>query len=706
MSLAPIFEAAIELTEGPRFQIFPNPAFSTTGFDDLTGNEVISLISEKSFKIRLTITNAGTPVNIGVANLPTASMFVKSQGDKSTAKLELAGRGIGSTIIEDDAVNGIITFVCPAGSLDSYYANDFDDEKQGSARISFTLVDAAGEDVQFHDHVNVEDQDYGNTGGNPPSAFLFMDQATYDPTLVAADAFARANHTGTQAATTVSNVPSGSLVATEQQAVNDEISLRIDNLPDAMEYKGSWNATTNTPTLIDGTGDLGDYYKVSVAGTQDLGGGSVDYEISDSLIYSGTIWEHFSHSGEQPDIATQTIIGRDTAGTGQREVLTPSVARGVLELENVDNTTDLLKPLSTAYIADRDVAQFNADRINGTTFDAAGISNGFVYAYNSVSGNFELQAQGGAALSVAGFSLNMDLDVTASEPASGGIKFDTATIGSVTIIRASTTDANGVAIGIPLSSLGASDLFFVPQADDPSKFLLVSVVSSALVTTSYNITCTVVSSGTLMGSGKACAVQPMYISGGGGLPGLTSFNGRTAGAAAPAAGDYTTAQVTNTSAVTGATDEDALNTLNNDKAEDSITVTGANGCSGGGDLSANREISLDLTSVNSWTGQQVIAEASPAFAASFTWLMDTQATCNLGTITANLTVTLSEQVAGGTYYLRTIQGGAGGYTTTITGATFPNGAPDTSLDAIGGKRLYTCVYAGGDFVVTYTPEYT
>lgn len=60
---------------------------------------------------------------------------------------------------------------------------------------------------------------------------------------------------------------------------------------DAMEYQGKWNADTNTPTLADGIGTDGDFYIVSVAGTQDLGGGSISFNVNDSVIYNGTRWE-------------------------------------------------------------------------------------------------------------------------------------------------------------------------------------------------------------------------------------------------------------------------------------------------------------------------------------------------------------------------------------------------------------------------------
>jgi hypothetical protein len=59
-----------------------------------------------------------------------------------------------------------------------------------------------------------------------------------------------------------------------------------------MIYKGSWDASTNTPTLADGTGTNGWVYRASVAGTQNLGSGSQTWAVGDFVIYNGTIWQH------------------------------------------------------------------------------------------------------------------------------------------------------------------------------------------------------------------------------------------------------------------------------------------------------------------------------------------------------------------------------------------------------------------------------
>ena len=113
---------------------------------------------------------------------------------------------------------------------------------------------------------------------------------------------------------------SGTLIAdlvaqSEVGAINGVASLdgtgRIPSsqLPtSAMEYKGAYNATTNTPTLIDGTGTNGDYYLVSVAGTQDFGAGNITFVVGDSVVYNGTIWERVGSSDAVNSVFSRTGI--------------------------------------------------------------------------------------------------------------------------------------------------------------------------------------------------------------------------------------------------------------------------------------------------------------------------------------------------------------------------------------------------------------
>lgn len=68
----------------------------------------------------------------------------------------------------------------------------------------------------------------------------------------------------------------------------------IGQLPDTviggMNYQGTWNASTNSPTLVSSTGTKGYYYKVSAAGSTSLDGNS-NWTVGDLVVFNGTIWD-------------------------------------------------------------------------------------------------------------------------------------------------------------------------------------------------------------------------------------------------------------------------------------------------------------------------------------------------------------------------------------------------------------------------------
>jgi hypothetical protein len=71
--------------------------------------------------------------------------------------------------------------------------------------------------------------------------------------------------------------------------------ILVSQLPNSvMEYKGTWNASTNTPTLANGTGNAGDVYLCNVAGTVNFGAGPITFAVGDQVLYSGTTWERAS----------------------------------------------------------------------------------------------------------------------------------------------------------------------------------------------------------------------------------------------------------------------------------------------------------------------------------------------------------------------------------------------------------------------------
>lgn len=101
----------------------------------------------------------------------------------------------------------------------------------------------------------------------------------------------------------------------------------------AMNYQGTWNASTNSPALVSSTGTKGYFYKVSTAGATTLDGIS-SWAVGDMVAYNGTAWDKIDNTDQVTSVAGQT-------GT---VVLTKSD----VGLNLVDNTADASKPISTA----------------------------------------------------------------------------------------------------------------------------------------------------------------------------------------------------------------------------------------------------------------------------------------------------------------------------------------------------------------------
>lgn len=97
----------------------------------------------------------------------------------------------------------------------------------------------------------------------------------------------------------------GAIPETEKGQPNGVVPLNSDTPPtiptqylpfSGLNYKGAWDASTNIPALADGVGTAGDFYRVSQAGSQDLGSGSQSFAVGDHIIYEGAIWQKIGSS--------------------------------------------------------------------------------------------------------------------------------------------------------------------------------------------------------------------------------------------------------------------------------------------------------------------------------------------------------------------------------------------------------------------------
>lgn len=101
----------------------------------------------------------------------------------------------------------------------------------------------------------------------------------------------------------------------------------LSQLPSSiMEYKGVWNATTNSPSLSDFASGaaagsaVGDVYRVSVAGSQDLGSGSISFDVGDYAILNS--------SGKWEKSDTTDAVASVNGFTGVVSLSTSNIAEG------------------------------------------------------------------------------------------------------------------------------------------------------------------------------------------------------------------------------------------------------------------------------------------------------------------------------------------------------------------------------------------
>jgi hypothetical protein len=72
-----------------------------------------------------------------------------------------------------------------------------------------------------------------------------------------------------------------------------------------LTYKGTWDASTNSPTLTSSVGTNGDYYVVSTAGSTNLDG-ITDWQIGDWAIFNGTVWQKIDQSNTVTSVNGET----------------------------------------------------------------------------------------------------------------------------------------------------------------------------------------------------------------------------------------------------------------------------------------------------------------------------------------------------------------------------------------------------------------
>lgn len=186
-----------------------------------------------------------------------------------------------------------------------------------------------------------------------------------------------------------------------------------------LEYLGTWDASTNTPTLADGTGVSGQFYITNVAGTQNLGSGSQTFAVGDWVMYDGSIWERVINSNAVASVngstgavtvnAINQLTGDVTAGPASgSQSKAATIAAGAVTASKLGSVTD---GLTLDQSGSGSTLEVKAGGISNTQ-----VSSSAAIAYSKLAlSNSIVNADIASAAAIAYSKLNLSASVKASD---------------------------------------------------------------------------------------------------------------------------------------------------------------------------------------------------------------------------------------------------------------------------------------------------
>jgi hypothetical protein len=206
-----------------------------------------------------------------------------------------------------------------------------------------------------------------------------------------------------------------------------------------LSYQGTWDASTNTPTLTSSVGTQNQYYVVSVAGTTNLNGIN-DWQIGDWAIFNGSVWQKIDQSPSVLSVNGQTgavvltavsvgatpntayvLAGTGMFGGGQ---LTGNVTIGLANTAVTAGTYGNASQVSQITVDDQ-------GRITSAANVAIAIAN------SAVTGLGTLSTQNANAVTITGGTIN-------------AVTIDSSTLSNANISATTTANATFATSSLPL----------------------------------------------------------------------------------------------------------------------------------------------------------------------------------------------------------------------------------------------------------------
>ena len=320
-------------------------------------------------------------------------------------------------------------------------------------------------------------------------------------------------------------------VATLDSAGKVPISQIPDSVIGALSYQGTWNASTNTPTLTSSVGTKGYYYVVSVAGSTNLNG-VTDWKVGDWAVYNGTAWQKVDNTDSVTSVNGYT---------------------GAVVLTNTD-----ISGFGTMSTQNANSVAITGGTINGTTIGATTASTG---AFTIVTASTSLTTPIVQASNSGGLSLKNSAGTTQISMGAGG--GDNASINV-------STNINGANAQIDISPTGTGHVHMKPTGTGAVEIAPTNVGTmdnmTIGATTARAITGTTITATSFVGSGASLtnvvnsltASTGISVSGSTGAVTVTNTApdqtvSLTGGTGISTSGTYPNFTITNTSPSSGGT---------------------------------------------------------------------------------------------------------------------------------------------------------
>jgi hypothetical protein len=277
--------------------------------------------------------------------------------------------------------------------------------------------------------------------------------------------------------------------------INGEIFTGLD-------FQGSWNASTNSPTLVSSTGTNGEFYIVSVAGTTSLDG-LTNWGIGDWAIFNGSIWQRVE-GGADGNFDDLTVAGTSVltgkAGIGasvsteqlhiSQETALTNTAQNVLRLTHTTSGSSAVG-FGTAirFQAERTggtpdmigTIGFVADTVSGSTINGAFVVNTTVDGSPTerlrIASNGTLSALGTFLLAgtstnpvgtnVVGIALGSDGRAQISTSGSTAVKLNTTVDGDTVQFRQSGSAVGSISVTSSATAYNTSSDYRLKEDDVP-----------------------------------------------------------------------------------------------------------------------------------------------------------------------------------------------------------------------------------------------